>query len=131
MTRRNFTLGALGWVAPGIVAVPFAAMREAAGGESALLAVIVWWGLGVIGCLVAGVKVGAGVGPAGSVSDAFLGGLAGVSTAWIGAVAVSVAIEIFVRVLHLGGASFLLPIPFVLGYGVGFALTVMVRRPGR
>jgi hypothetical protein len=81
--------------------------------------------------VVAGVTVGASIKAEETVSDAFLGGLAGVSTAWIAAVAVSVAIEIFVRVLHLGGAAFLLPIPFVLGYGVGFALTVMVRRPGR
>jgi hypothetical protein len=130
MNRRTFRLGALGWIAPGIVALPFAAMSEAAGGESALAAVIVWWGLGVVGCVVAGVMVGAGIQAKGRVADAFWSGLAGVSTAWIAAVAVTVAIEIFVRVLHLGAVTFLLPVPFVLGYGVGFAFVVLFRKPG-
>jgi hypothetical protein len=131
MASRNFRLGALGWIAPGVVAVPFALMREAAGGESALLAVIVWWGLSTVGCVVAGVLVGAGIKAGGTMSDAFWGGLAGVSAAWIAALVVTIAIEVFVRVLHLGPAAFLMPIPFVLGYGIGFGLTVMVRKPGR
>jgi hypothetical protein len=115
---------------PGVVALPFAAMHEAAGGESALLALLIWVALGVVGCVVAGVMVGAGVEAKGRVADAFWSGLAGVSTAWIAAVAVTVAIEIFVRVLHLGAVTFLLPVPFVLGYGVGFAFVVLFRKPG-
>ncbi|HSO28940.1 MAG TPA: hypothetical protein VLS28_03495 [Candidatus Sulfomarinibacteraceae bacterium] len=130
MTRRTFGIGALGWIVPGIVAMPLAAMREAAGGESALAALIVWWGLGVVGCVVAGWRVGAGISAGTSVADAFLGGLAGVSTAWIGALAVNVAIETFVRVLHLGAVTLLLPIPFVVGYGVGFGISVMLHKSG-
>lgn len=130
MNRRTFRLGALGWIAPGIVALPFAAMSEAAGGESALVAIIVWWGLGVVGCVVAGVMVGAGIGAKGTVADAFWSGLAGVSTAWIAAVAVTVAIDTFVRVLDISAVTFLLPVPFVLGYGVGFAFVVLFRKPG-
>ncbi len=131
MTRRTFRLGALGWIMPGVVALPFAARPEAAGGESAFLALLIWVALGVVGCFVAGVMVGAsGIEAKGTAADFFWGGLAGVSTAWIAAVAVSVAIDVFVRVLSLDAATFLLPVPFVLGYGVGFAFIVLFRKPG-
>lgn len=130
MSRRTFRLGALGWIVPGIVALPFAAMGEAAGGESALAAVLVWWGLGVVGCLIAGVKIGTAVEAKGAMSDAFWSGLGGVATAWAGALAVNVVIEAFVKVLHLGPLTLLLPLPFVVGYGLGFAFAVLARKPG-
>jgi hypothetical protein len=123
--------GVLGWVIPGLIALPLAWGHESSGGESALLAVLVWWGLGVVGCLVSGVvvgMVGAGVQAEGATIDAFRYGLAGVATAWFAALAVSLAIETFVGVLHLGPAAFLLPIPFVFGYALGFGVGFVTGR---
>jgi hypothetical protein len=128
---RVLAYGVLGWAIPGLIALPLALGHESSGGESALLAVLVWWGLGVVGCLVAGVMVGmvgAGVQAEGATIDAFRYGLAGVAIAWFGALAVSMAIETFVGVLHLGPAAFLLPIPFVLGYAVGFGVGFLIGR---
>jgi hypothetical protein len=128
MTRRNFATGVLGWAVPGVVALLFAGRSEDAGGETALLVVAVWVGLGVIGCAVAGATVGAALDEAGTAGESILGGLAGVATAWIAAVAASVVIETVVKVLHLGAVTFLLPIPFVISYAVGFALSAMLNR---
>jgi hypothetical protein len=128
MSRRNFATGVLGWAVPGVVALLFAGRSEDAGGETALLVVVVWVGIGVIGCAVAGAIVGAGLETAGTASKAFLDGLAGIATAWIAAVAASVVIETVVKVLHLGAVTILLPIPFVIGYAVGFALLAMLNR---
>ncbi len=122
---RFLAYGVLGWAVPGLIALPLAWGHESSGGESAFLAVLIWWGLGVVGCLVAGVMVGmagAGVQADGATTDAFWHGFAGVAIAWLAALAVSMAIEIFVGVLHLGPVAFLLPIPFVLGYAVGFGV---------
>jgi hypothetical protein len=125
---RYIVYGALGWVIPGLIALPFALGHESAGGESALMAVLVWWALGAIGCLVAGLIIGAGIERAGSVADAFTEGLTGVAIAWFAALAVSMAIETLVGVLHLGPVTFLLPIPFVLGYVVGFGIGYAASR---
>jgi hypothetical protein len=129
MTGRNIAYGVLGWAVPGIVALPLALLRESSGGESALVAVLAWWGLGVIGCSVAGAAVGAGGKGPGTVAQAFWAGLGGVATSWVAALAVSVVIEAVVQVLHLGAVSFLLPIPLVVGYVVGFAVGAIFLRP--
>jgi hypothetical protein len=109
------------------VALPLAWGRESSGGEAALFAVLVWWGLGVVGCLVAGVMVGS-IGANGSAADTFGIGLAGVAISGFAALVVSAAIEELVGVLHLGPVPFLFPIPFVLGYGVGFGIGFAIRR---
>ena len=130
MPSRPVLFGLLGWLAPGAVALPFAFMSEVAGGEAALMAIIVWWGLGVIGCLIAGGAVGAGVAGMGPRANDFRGGLAGVAAAWLAALIANMVIESAVQVLHLGALTFLLPIPFVIGYGVGFAVGAVANRPG-
>jgi hypothetical protein len=130
MDHRAFAFGLLGWVVPGIVAVPLVGTNESAGGEAALGILFVWWGLGVVGCAVGGAAAAVLGGKSGRPAHAFKSGLAGVSVAWVGAFAAEVAVNMFVRVLHLGGLSILLPIPFILGYGVGFALCAVLFRPG-
>jgi len=125
---RHFAYGVLGWLIPGLIALPLAWGHESSGGEAVLFAALVWWGLGVVGCLVAGVLVGVGIERAGSVADAFVEGLAGVGVAWFAAIVVGVAIETFVGVVHLGPVPLLLPIPFVLGYGVGFGVGLVMGR---
>ena len=125
---RTFAYGVLGWAIPGLMALPLAWGHESSGGEAALFAVLVWWGLGVVGCLVAGVMVGARIGANGSAADAFGIGLAGVAISGFAALVVSVAIEKLVGVLHLGPVTFLIPIPFVLGYGVGFGIGFAISR---
>jgi hypothetical protein len=128
---RVLAYGVLGWAVPGLIALPLAWAHESSGGESALLAVLVWWGLGVVGCLVAGVMVGmvgARVQAEGATIDAFSYGLAGVAIAWFAALAVSMAIETLVGVLHLGPVAFLLPLPFVLGYALGFGVGFVTSR---
>ena len=104
MDRRAFAFGLLGWVVPGIVAVPLVGTRESAGGEAALGMLVVWWGLGVVGCTVGGAAAAVLGRKSGRLADAFKGGLAGVSVAWLGAIAVEVAVETFVRVLHPAGS---------------------------
>jgi hypothetical protein len=73
-------------------------------------------------------RVGAGVQAEGATSDAFVYGLGGVAIAWLAALAVSMAIETFVGVLHIGPVAFLLPIPFVLGYALGFGVGFAMNR---
>jgi hypothetical protein len=90
---------------------------------------IVWWGLGVVGCTVGGAAAAVLGRKSGRLAHAFKSGLAGVSVAWLGAIAVEVAVETFVGVLHLGGLSILMPIPFILGYGIGFGLAAILSRP--
>jgi hypothetical protein len=34
-----------------------------------------------------------------------------------------------VSVLHMGGLSVLMPIPFILGFAAGFGLAVLLSRP--
>jgi hypothetical protein len=127
MSRRNFVWGVLGWFAPGVVAIPFALLPQAAGGESALLAVILWWAAGTLGCLIAGAKVAAAAQP-GEVGNAFMEGISGVALAWIGSIALAAAIKAIVGVLDIGAVAFLIPIPFAVGYGIGFGLARMTRR---
>lgn len=112
---------------PGIVAMPVALLPQSAGGESALAAVIAWWALGAVGCLVAGARIGSRA-AAGKVGDAFMEGFAGVATAWVAAVVLAMVIEATVRVLHIGAVSLLIPLPFVIGYGIGFGLARLAHR---
>ena len=69
-----------------------------------------------------------GVQAEGATIDALRYGFAGVAISWFAALAVSMAIETFVGVLHLGPAAFLLPIPFVLGYALGFGVGFVTGR---
>jgi hypothetical protein len=130
MTMLRVAVGALGWIGPGLVSLPIAAAHESAGGESALGAVIVWWVLATLGCAIAGILLGLGPLPARDREGRFWAGLAGVSLAWIAAIAVSIAIEAIVKVLHLGPLAFLIPVPFVLAYGAGFGLAALFTRGG-
>jgi len=127
MGNRNFAIGVLGWVAPGVVAVPLGIAKGPALDPLVFVTVLAWWGLSVLGCAVAGVAVGAGTGGAGTRSAAFPGGLAGVATSWIGAMAAAVAVELFVGWLTLGGAALLMPVPLVIGYSIGFAVGALLR----
>lgn len=126
--RLNALVGSIGWLAPAVIAVPFATMRESAGGESALLAVIVWWALATIGCGIAGAILGSGPTARAARMDVFLGGLTGVSLAWIASFVLGMAIHAIVGVLDLGPVAQLIPVPFVLAYGLGFGITTLATR---
>ena len=52
------------------------------------------------------------------------------NAAWLAALIANMVIESAVQVLHLGALTFLLPIPFVIRYGVGFAVGAVANRPG-
>jgi hypothetical protein len=129
LDRRAFAAGLLGWIVPGILAFTLVGTHESAGGEAALGIVIVWWALGVIGCAIAGIAAGALGRDSGSLGRAFQSGLRGVCVSWLAAIAAEVVVTMLVSVLHLGGISILLPIPFVLGYAVGFGLAAILSRP--
>ena len=129
MAQRSFAIGVLGWVAPGIVAVPIGMANGDAVDQVVFVAVLAWWGLSVIGCAVAGLVLGAG--DAGTRRAAFAGGLGGVATSWVGAVAATVAIDLWVWWLGIGGITIFMPIPLVVGYCVGFGLGALFSGPQR
>jgi hypothetical protein len=129
MDRRAFMCGLLGWVVPGIVAVPLMGTKESAGGEAALGILFAWWALGVIGCAIAGVAAGVLGRGSGNLTEAFGSGLAGVAVAWVAAVGVEMVVTASVSVLHMGGLSVLMPIPFVLGFAAGFGLAALLSMP--
>ena len=53
------------------------------------------------------------------------------SLATLGAMITNVLIETEgARCLRLGAVTFLLPVPFVIGYGIGFAVGAACNRPG-
>ena len=58
----------------------------------------------------------------GRLTPAFRSGLAGVAVAWVAAIAVEMVVTATISVLHMGGLSVLMPIPFVIGYVLGFGL---------
>lgn len=126
MHLRAFVYGVLGWVVPGIAAaVPFVGMDETVGGQAMIGAGAVWLlGLGPAGCAFAGwrsARIGAG-------STTFWSGLGGVIPA-VGAV---LSVDAMVQVVTIGRVAFLLILPLVLGYGVGFAIgSFTMRRAGR
>jgi hypothetical protein len=129
LDRRAFAAGLFGWIVPGILAFLLVGTHESAGGEAALGMLIVWWALGVIGCAIAGIAAGALGRGSGNLGRAFQGGLAGVCVSWIAAIAAEAVVTMFVSVLHTGGLTLLMPVPFVLGYGAGFGLAAILSRP--
>jgi hypothetical protein len=129
MDRGAFVAGILGWVVPGIVAIPIAVGHESAEGEAALGALIVWFGLGVVGSLIGGIAAAVAGRESGRLAEAFLSGVGGVSVAWLVAIGAEVAVAAFVTVLHTGGLGLLLPLPFLLAFSVGFGLSALVYGP--
>jgi hypothetical protein len=103
--------------------------KESAGGEAALGILFAWWALGTIGCAIAGVAAGILGRGSRNLTEAFRNGLAGVALAWVVAIAVEMVVTATISVLHMGGLSVLMPIPFVLGYCVGFGIAVLLSRP--
>jgi hypothetical protein len=122
MTRRNFVVGALGWVAPGLAAVPIGLMQGRTADPFVPVTVLAWWVLGMIGCTVAGIILGASHTGLQSAGSPFASGLAGVATSWIGAIAATVAIDVLISWLDISGGTVLMPIPLIVGYCVGYAL---------
>jgi len=129
MDRRAFAVGLSGWIVPGILAFLLVGTHESAGGEAALGILIAWWALGVIGCAIAGIAAGALGRGSGNLTEAFGSGLAGVCLAWVAAIAAEMVVTATISVLHTGGLTLLMPIPFVIGYCVGFGLAVLLSRP--
>jgi hypothetical protein len=119
---RAFLYGLAGWGIPLLVALPLAGTHEAAGGEAAIYMGVVWlFALGPVGSLVGGALV-AGVGRrVDHLSGAFGVGL--------GAMALAIVplfvIDSMVTVLTLGSATFLLPIPMVVAYVLGFGARML------
>jgi len=120
---RAFLYGLAGWGIPFLIALPLAGTHEAAGGEAVIFMGVVWlFALGPIGSLVGGALV-AGVGRrVDHVPEAFWVGL--------GAMALAVVplfvIDSMVTVLTLGSATFLLPIPMVVAYVLGFGARALL-----
>jgi hypothetical protein len=108
-----------GWLVPLVAVGPLAVQHEAAAGESAIFAALVWLAvLGPAGCGVAGFRNARTARPLGRRAEAF----------WTGAGAVSLAvIPLFVYdgitpFVSLGAVSLLGVVPMLLGYAVGAAL---------
>jgi hypothetical protein len=129
MVRSAFVAGMLGWVVPGIVAIPIAVGHESAGGEAALGALIVWFGLSVIGSLIGGISAAVAGRESGRLAEAFLSGVGGVSVAWLVAIGAEIAVAALVTVLHTGGLGLLMPLLFLLALSVGFGLCALVYGP--
>jgi hypothetical protein len=129
MDRRAFAVGLFGWIVPGILAFLLMGTHESAGGEAAIGILFAWWALGVIGCAISGIAAAVLGRGSGNLTQAFGGGLAGVCIAWVAAVAAEAAVTMFVSVLHTGGLTLLMPIPFVLGYCAGFGVAALLSRP--
>lgn len=128
MAVRAFASGVLGWVVPGIVALPLAWTHESSGGEAVILAGAAWLLLlGPIGCAIAGWYAARVGGQAREVALAFWVGLAGIAVA----VVAVMAVDGLVSVLTIGPAAFVLVLPLVVGFSVGFALrATFYRRAG-
>jgi hypothetical protein len=47
----------------------------------------------------------------------------------VAAIAVEMVVTATISVLHMGGLSVLMPIPFVIGYAVGFGLAALLSMP--
>ena len=129
MRRRALLCGLLGWVVPGIVAVPLMGTKESSRGRGGA-----WHPLRLVGARrdrLRDRRSGGGVlgRGSGNLTEAFRSGLAGVCVAWIAAIAVEMLVTASVSVLHMGGLSILMPIPFVLGYAAGFGLAALLSRP--
>ena len=129
MDRRVFVAGLCGWIVPAILAFLVMGTHESAGGEAAIGILFAWWALGTIGCAIAGVAAGILGRGSGNMTEAFGSGLAGVCVAWIAAIAAEAVVTMLVSVLHMGGLSVLMPIPFVVGYCVGFGIAALLTRP--
>jgi hypothetical protein len=129
MDRRAFAIGLFGWIVPGILAFLLMGTHESAGGEAAVGILFAWWALGVVGCFIAGVGAAVIGRDSGNLTEALRNGLGGVALAWVAAIAVEMVVTASISVLHMGGLSVLMPIPFVIGYGVGFGLAAVLSRP--
>jgi len=122
MHLRAVGYGVLGWVVPAIAAaIPFAGMQEAVGGQAMIGAGAVWLlGLGPAGCAIAGWRSAR----IGAESTTFWSGMGGV----IPAVGAILAVDAMVQVVSVGPVAFLLTLPLVIGYGVGFAISSFIMR---
>jgi hypothetical protein len=121
MAGRSFAYGVVGWVVPGILAIPFAPTHETVGGQAMFVVGAVWlFLLGPLGCAIAGWRVSR----VEARTVAFWSGLAGV----IPAVIVVGVWDNLVTVVGIGPVAFLLVIPLLVGYTVGFAIGSIVRR---
>ena len=122
MTRRSFIVGVLGWVAPGLAAVPIGLLQGRTADPFVPVTVFVWWGISIIGCAVAGIILGTSHAGVPSAGSPFASGLAGVATSWLGAVAATVAIALFIHWLDISGATVLMPIPLIVAYCIGYGM---------
>ena len=104
-----------------MVALPITLTHETVGGQAVLAAGAVWLLLlGPIGCAIAG-WLASRIKPR---RAAFWSGLVGI----VPAVTAVLAVDALVSALTIGMVALALILPLVLGYGIGFASSAIIRR---